>query len=104
MKQPWLYGPNLLLWRSSILLKAAGTVEGGRIPWHQDGAYFKLIPEANISFWLALDEATEENGCMQVLPGTHTTIFPSLSGAQSNCRRDAPPAALTLAGSNGSET
>jgi ectoine hydroxylase-related dioxygenase (phytanoyl-CoA dioxygenase family) len=72
-----LYGPDLLLWRTSVLLKAPGSAEGKRFPWHQDGTYFKLVPEANISFWLAIDPATEENGCVQLLAGSHTTLFPT---------------------------
>ena len=72
-----LYGPDLLLWRTSILIKAPGSDEGKRFPWHQDGTYFNLVPEANISFWLAIDPATEENGCVQLMPGTHTRIFPT---------------------------
>ncbi len=76
-----LFGPNLLLWRTSILLKETGADEGLRFPWHQDGTYFKLVPEANVSFWLAIDEATEENGCVQLIPGTHTFILPEVSSA-----------------------
>ena len=44
------------------------------IPWHQDLAY--LIPEEAgetlvVNVWLPLVEATEENGCMQVIRGSH---------------------------------
>lgn len=77
-----LFGPNLLLWRTSILLKETGADEGLRFPWHQDGTYFRLVPEANISFWLAIDEATEENGCVQLIPGTHTSILPEVSSGE----------------------
>lgn len=41
-------------------------------PWHQDDAYFLVDPpEKVIGVWIALDEATTENGCMQVIPGSH---------------------------------
>ena len=44
------------------------------IPWHQDLAY--LIPEEAgdtlvVNVWLTLVQATEENGCMQVIRGSH---------------------------------
>ncbi|HZQ98148.1 MAG TPA: phytanoyl-CoA dioxygenase family protein, partial [Chloroflexota bacterium] len=41
-------------------------------PWHQDTAYFDWTPLGGvIGVWIALDEATVENGCMQVIPGSH---------------------------------
>lgn len=48
---------------------------GGAWEWHQDyGYWYKngfLYPEALISVMLALTEATKENGCVQVLKGSH---------------------------------
>jgi len=45
---------------------------GREKPWHQDHAYFNLpLGTAVVSAWIALDEATLENGCMQVIPGSH---------------------------------
>jgi phytanoyl-CoA hydroxylase len=38
-------------------------------PWHQDWAYWGGTHK--ISVWVALDEATPENGCLQILPGSH---------------------------------
>lgn len=41
-------------------------------PWHQDNAYFLIEPlEKVVGSWIALDRATVDNGCMQVIPGTH---------------------------------
>lgn len=46
---------------------------GSEKPWHQDNAYFNWLPlEAVATVWIALDDATVENGCMHVLPGMHT--------------------------------
>ena len=44
------------------------------IPWHQDLAY--LIPDEAgetlvVNYWIPLVSATEQNGCMQVIPGSH---------------------------------
>jgi ectoine hydroxylase-related dioxygenase (phytanoyl-CoA dioxygenase family) len=48
---------------------------GGAWEWHQDyGYWYKngfLYPEAMISVMLALTDANKENGCLQVLKGTH---------------------------------
>jgi len=41
-------------------------------PWHQDHAYFDYpLGTPVVGVWIALDEATVENGCMQFLPGRH---------------------------------
>ncbi len=38
---------------------------------HQDTAFWpKLRPNA-MNFWLAVDPATVENGCLYIIPGTH---------------------------------
>ena len=45
---------------------------GSEKPWHQDNAYFNWLPlEKVATAWLALDDATIENGCMHILPGGH---------------------------------
>jgi phytanoyl-CoA hydroxylase len=45
---------------------------GREKPWHQDHAYFNLpIGTPIVGCWIALDEATTENGCMHVVPGSH---------------------------------
>ncbi len=38
---------------------------------HQDQYYLRVKPGTSIAAWMALDESDEENGCMQVVPGTH---------------------------------
>ena len=41
-------------------------------PWHQDSYYFPFEPARPIvGLWLAVTEATLENGCLHVLPGSH---------------------------------
>jgi len=45
---------------------------GREKPWHQDNAYFDYpLGTPVVGVWIALDEATVENGCMQFLPGRH---------------------------------
>ena len=45
---------------------------GAPLPWHQDEAYWDpgMIYRA-MGSWLALDDATLENGCMSFIPGSH---------------------------------
>ena len=44
---------------------------GSEKRWHQDAAYFRVSdPGLIVGVWIALDRATRENGCMQVIPGS----------------------------------
>ena len=41
-------------------------------PWHQDSYYFPFDPPRPVvGVWLAVTEATLDNGCLHVLPGSH---------------------------------
>jgi ectoine hydroxylase-related dioxygenase (phytanoyl-CoA dioxygenase family) len=39
---------------------------------HQDQYYLRVQPGTCMAAWMALDRCDEENGCMQVVPGSHT--------------------------------
>lgn len=39
---------------------------------HQDNFYLKAQPGTCMAAWMALDRCDEENGCMQIVPGSHT--------------------------------
>ena len=65
-----LVGDTPELFQDQALLKPP--LIGREKPWHQDNAYFNLPPETTVvGVWIALDEATPENGCMYVIPGSH---------------------------------
>ena len=64
-----LIGPDFLLWGTTVFGKPAR--DGKETPWHQDGEYWPIRPLASCSAWIAIDDATPENGCLRVLPGTH---------------------------------
>lgn len=38
---------------------------------HQDQFYLRVEPGTCVGAWLALDRCDEENGCLQIVPGTH---------------------------------
>jgi ectoine hydroxylase-related dioxygenase (phytanoyl-CoA dioxygenase family) len=62
-------GPDIALWNSSFFAKPAGN--GKATPWHQDGEYWPIRPLATCTVWLAVDDATPENGCLRIIKGSH---------------------------------
>jgi len=60
---------NPLLLQSMTIMKPPGI--GGEVTCHQDSTFLYTEPESCVGFWLAIDEATEENGCMEFIPGEH---------------------------------
>jgi non-haem Fe2+, alpha-ketoglutarate-dependent halogenase len=65
-----LLGPNLIAWNSNWFTKMPG--EKSFVGWHQDGTYWKLNPPTVVTAWVALSPSAPSNGCMRVVPGTHT--------------------------------
>lgn len=63
-------GPNIALFASHYISKPPS--DGQAVLWHQDGSYWPLEPMEVVTLWLAVDDSTPENGCMRVIPGTHT--------------------------------
>ena len=64
-----LIGPDLLCWNTLFWIKEAGSKTF--VSWHQDNNYWGLDSHKVVSAWLALAPATQESGCMRVMPGTH---------------------------------
>lgn len=44
---------------------------GGEVGWHQDATYLYTEPSTVTGFWIALDDADRDNGCLTALPGAH---------------------------------
>src|SRR5579862_4550050 len=64
-----LLGPDIdLYWNQSVFKEPEGKRE---FPWHQDDGYTAVTPSPYLTLWLALNDATLENGCIWVLPGSH---------------------------------
>ena len=64
-----LLGADLLLFRSTLMLKPA--FHGSAHALHQDSAYWPMEPPALVTASIALDDATPDNGCIKVIPGSH---------------------------------
>jgi ectoine hydroxylase-related dioxygenase (phytanoyl-CoA dioxygenase family) len=62
-------GPDVdLYWNQSVFKQPEGRKE---FPWHQDDGYTPVTPSPYLTLWLALNDATPENGCISVLPGSY---------------------------------
>lgn len=68
-----ILGDDLLLWRTMFFSKESG---GKLIPWHQDYDGWLIEPMLVTSAWLAIDEATRGNGCVEFIPGSHRDYYP----------------------------
>lgn len=65
-----LLGPKARTEIFHAILKPAG--HGAPTPWHQDEAYWDPTRQyRSISFWLPLQDATVENGCMWFMDRSH---------------------------------
>ncbi len=81
-----ILGPDVVCWRTEFFPKYPGD-EG--TDWHQAGTFANVTtskqpqivwPEGSggrgaLTVWTAFTESTIENGCLQVIPGSHRTIY-----------------------------
>ncbi|MBN9089407.1 MAG: phytanoyl-CoA dioxygenase family protein [Reyranella sp.] len=58
-----------LLLQSMYIFKNPGI--GGEVGWHQDATFLHTTPITVTGFWIALDDADRENGCLMALAGAH---------------------------------
>jgi phytanoyl-CoA hydroxylase len=64
-------GEDISVYRALMFNKSAET-GGSNLPWHQDGGKFwGLDREPELQVWTAIDDAPEQAGCVEVVPGTH---------------------------------
>jgi phytanoyl-CoA hydroxylase len=71
---------NTLVTQSMYIYKQPGI--GGEVTLHNDHAFLWTEPMRTLGFWVALEDATIENGCLWALPGGHKI------GQRSRFRRD----------------
>ncbi len=63
-----LVGPDVRLYWDQAVYKKPNPEE---FPFHQDNGYTYIEPQQYLTCWVALTDATEENGCPWVIPGWH---------------------------------
>ncbi|ORZ11861.1 hypothetical protein BCR42DRAFT_420772 [Absidia repens] len=47
---------------------------GGKVPSHQDSTFLYTEPLSATGFWFALEDCTDENGCLWFIPGSHKDV------------------------------
>lgn len=65
-----LIGPDIQLQHSKLANKAPAKGKGP-YSWHQDFAFFPHTNTSLVAVMVMLDDATPENGCMQMVKGSH---------------------------------
>jgi phytanoyl-CoA hydroxylase len=65
-----LIGPNIQLHHSKLNLKPPSSPEA-RFEWHQDYPFFPHSNYDLVAVLIHIDEATKENGCLRIIPGSH---------------------------------
>ena len=83
-----LIGPDVRLYWDQAVYKKPGTESP--FPWHQDNGYAFVEPQQYLTCWVALTDATEDNGCPWVVPGLHRlgTLAHAYSDTGFVCLRD----------------
>jgi len=96
-----LIGPDVrLYWDQGVYKKPE---RPGTFPWHQDNGYTYVEPQQYVTCWVALNDATVENGCPRVVPGLHLygTLEHWTADAGFQCLED-PPGAVAVEAAAGS--
>lgn len=62
-------GPDVLVWNTHWFPKFPR--DRSYVSWHQDATYWGLRPPLVTTAWIALSPSSIDNGCLQVLPGSH---------------------------------
>jgi ectoine hydroxylase-related dioxygenase (phytanoyl-CoA dioxygenase family) len=96
-----LIGPDVRLYWDQAVYKKPET--DAPFPWHQDNGYAFVEPQQYLTCWVALTDATEDNGCPWVVPGLHRfgTLAHEYSDIGFVCLRD-PAEAVPVPAPRGS--
>jgi ectoine hydroxylase-related dioxygenase (phytanoyl-CoA dioxygenase family) len=93
-------------WHDQLFCKPSG--HGGVVAWHQDYSYWtRTQPMEHLTCWIALDNSTRDNGCVQYVPGSHRWPLLPITGLAGNMdeirtvlneeqRREFKPVAIEL--------
>lgn len=63
-----IVSPNIKCMQSMLFVKAPG--KAGQ-SWHQDEYYIPTRDKSLIGVWIAIDDATKDNGCLWIIPGSN---------------------------------
>ena len=69
-----LLDDDVMVRSDTIFMKPAH--HGIEAALHQDTAFYPRTKPNTLIFWMAIDEATEANGCLHVIPGSHKSRLP----------------------------
>ena len=64
-----LLGEDVIGWGAHYFCKMPHDTK--TVGWHQDAGYWPLTPSKTVTVWLAIDDATVENGAMRFITGSH---------------------------------
>ncbi len=64
-----LIGEDVIGWGAHYFCKMPH--DSKTVGWHQDAGYWPLTPSKTVTVWLAIDDATVENGAMRFIAGSH---------------------------------
>ena len=64
-----LVGDDVRLYWEQAVYKQPHSVEP--VLWHQDNGYTFVDPQDYLTCWVAITDATPDNGCVSVIPGIH---------------------------------
>ena len=64
-----LIGPDVRLYWDQSVYKQPNSAEA--VLWHQDNGYTYVEPQSYLTCWIAITDATPENGCISVMPRVH---------------------------------
>ena len=69
-----LVGDDVRLYWEQAVYKQPESAEP--VLWHQDNGYTFVEPQEYLTCWIAITDATLENGCVSVMPGAHRDRHP----------------------------
>lgn len=62
-------GPDVRLYWEQAVYKQPNSA--APVLWHQDNGYTYVEPQSYLTCWIAITDATPDNGCISVMPGAH---------------------------------
>ena len=79
-----IIGEDVIGWGAHYFCKMPH--DSKTVGWHQDAGYWPLTPSKTVTVWLAIDDATVENGAMRFIAGSHHLghLKPRLSNPDEN--------------------